>query len=175
MELNDRSKATVEELHRQTDIYLKDTLNLEVLSIEKSIDTLETIELRDMTAIITLCGVSSFSIAFSFNLKLSYEILRIQSQEHGLDINEDEFVSYSKYAIAEMANIILGLSCTQLQEDGQLLTISPPLVLEKSCILHRPKVASFSQLTIKTNFGDFDVNCITPSTLFDNNLNINHE
>ncbi len=175
MELNDRSEATVEELHRQTEIYLKDTLNLEVISIDKAIDTLEIIELRDITAIITLCGVSSFSIAFSFNLKLSYEILRIQSQVHGLGIEENDYVSYSKYAIAEMANIILGLSCAQLQENSQLLTISPPLILEKSCKLHRPKDASFSQLTIKTNFGDFDVNCIAPSTIFDNKLNINHE
>jgi CheY-specific phosphatase CheX len=175
MELNNRSEATVEELHRQTVIYLKETLNLEVFSIEKLIDTLETIELREITAIITLSGVNSFSIAFSFNTKLSYEILRIQSHEHGLDIDESEYVSYSKYAIAEMANIILGLSCAQLQEESQLLTISPPLVLEKSCKLHRPKKASFSQLTIKTNFGDFDVNCIAPSTIFNNNLNINHE
>jgi CheY-specific phosphatase CheX len=175
MDLNYRSEATIKELHRQTEFYLKETLSLEVLSIKQSIETLETIALRDMTAIITLCGLSCYSIAFSFNRKLSYEILRIQSQEHGLDIDEHDYNSYSKYAIAEMANIILGLSCNDLQENGQLLTISPPLVIEKAEELHRPKNASFSQLTINTNFGDFDVNCIAPATFFDNHLTNNLE
>jgi|APCry1669193181_1035450.scaffolds.fasta_scaffold15175_3 CheY-specific phosphatase CheX len=169
MDLNYRLEATIEALQKETEIYLKDSLKLQVVSSQKTIETLETIEMRDMTVIIVLNGAIGFSIAFSFNRALSAEILKIEMSAYGLAIKESEYVLYIQSAIAEMVNIIIGRSCTLLQEEGKLINITTPMVIEKTGKLHRPKDASFSQLTIKTNYGEFDVNCIAPSIIFDKN------
>jgi|GEM_PF-3308407 len=169
MDINYRLEATIEALHQETEFYLKQSLKLDVVSSQKTLESLETIEMRDMTVIIVLNGAIGFSIAFSFGRDLSAEILRIESAAYGLVIKESEYVKYIQAAIAEMVNVIIGRSCTLLQEEGRLINITTPMVIEKSGKLHRPKDASFSQLTIKTNYGEFDVNCIAPSIIFDKN------
>jgi len=116
MDLNYRLEATIEALQKETEIYLKDSLKLQVVSSQKTIETLETIEMRDMTVIIVLNGAIGFSIAFSFNRALSAEILKIEMSAYGLAIKESEYVLYIQSAIAEMVNIIIGRSCTLLQE-----------------------------------------------------------
>ncbi len=60
MDLNYRLEATIEALQKETEIYLKDSLKLQVVSSQKTIETLETIEMRDMTVIIVLNGAIGF-------------------------------------------------------------------------------------------------------------------
>lgn len=165
MELHHRLSDTIDAVHRQTEFYLTKELGIKVLSTEVSTHTVESITLHELTSIIALGGAISFSIAFSFDQKISAEILKIETA--GLDIKPEEISEYTKATVAEMANIILGHCCTQMQETEKLITMSVPMVIERAGMLHRPHDASFSRICFTTNLGAFDINCVAPTSLFE--------
>jgi chemotaxis protein CheY-P-specific phosphatase CheC len=88
-----------------------------------------------------------------------------------MEIAPDEVEEFKKAAVAEIMNIVIGHSTTDLQDMSKgIIHITPPTVLTLIKTIPRLQDAEFYQGTIETDFGTLDIFLIGPKHLFSEEL-----
>jgi len=146
-----------------TKAYFEDWLKIEFLSVKVSSGDVDVISPRDLTAIIGMFGSTNIIIVISLQHDLVNAILAQETA--GLDIPRDELDLYRHDVIAELANIVLGHSTKTFGNQGEVIKISPPMVVEGPNNFRRPKGAIYTCFSCRTVPGMLDVYCISPKDL----------
>jgi CheY-specific phosphatase CheX len=155
---------------KRTIAYLADEISLPVTTNKMVIGNLDVLELRDITTIVGTGGPVSLLIAYCFDRGLLEHLCRTLTLH--LNIAPHEYELFLRETAAEMVNIVLGHATADLAEEGNDVTLSPPVVLEGGRRIHRPKKAMFATLELSTIYGILDIYFIGPPELFDQRLNI---
>jgi CheY-specific phosphatase CheX len=146
-----------------TKAYFQDWLKIEFLSVKVSSGDVDVISPRDITAVIGMFGETKITIAISLENDLVSAILAQETA--GLGIKGDELDFYRNDVIAELANLVLGHSTKNFANQGEIIKISPPMVIEGENNFRMPKGAVFSCFSCRTVPGILDVYCISPKDM----------
>ena len=161
-------KTVIASLVGRTKCYLADEIGIEVTAVQEVIGALDSLKLKEFTAIIGVGGGLGLLIAFSFPRKLVdilYERLTADIQ-----VPPGEEALYRGSTVAEVANIIIGNCTADFAGHGEQVSISPPVLLEGTKQIHRLKDAMFDCISMVTAHGCFDIDLVGPHEMFDARL-----
>lgn len=130
---------------------------------------LDSLTLLDMTAIIGMGGSVNLLIAFSFQEGLIDTLYRHMTSE--FEVNPDEVEMYREAAAGEVVNTILGHCTMDLQQaEGPIISMTPPVILDRVKTIRRMKNAMFYTQTMHTVTGCMAISLVGPRELFDTHL-----
>ena len=156
-------------LERRTLTFAARELNLPARVTDCRPQGVDSLRLRDVTALVSLGPCLDLYIAYSFAGGLISRITGRFIAE--LDLPPEDEPNYVQESARELVNIIVGNSTAELERDGGALHLSPPSVLIGSRqIPHRPGV-EFGIVSLGFEAGDLDIACLGPQHLFDSALN----
>ena len=130
------SKDLKEIITRHTRAYLENELGLaidEVIDLSGAGDN--TLQLRDYSVVIGMGGSVNILAAFSFDRSLAIGLLDVLSE--GFEIAEEEHEEYLRANLAEIVNMILGFSTSDLASEDQAVTLTPPPRVRQPCTIVR--------------------------------------
>jgi len=161
--------AVVKVVERRTVDFLRDELDLTVKGISRRLLNEESIELRELTAIVGVGSRTGLYIAYSYDASLIRAMTARFAAE--LTVTPEEEGLYMRETASEVVNVIVGNCTADLARQGGLVTLSPPvLALGARTIQGRPKTA-VAILTLTYPEGAMDVVFVGPKLLFDDHLN----
>jgi CheY-specific phosphatase CheX len=165
----DHEIATVMEVveHRTVE-FLRDELGLEVDGIERRQRCEGPVVLRSMTAIVGVGSRAGLYIAYSYDNSLIRAMTKRYTAELSIAPEEEEL--YVQDTASEIVNIIVGNSTADLARRGELITLSPPVLVVGACTIQGPRQTTIAALTLRYPEGALDVAFVGPQLLFDNHL-----
>jgi CheY-specific phosphatase CheX len=156
-------------VERRTVSFLKDELGLTAASIDRRLLFEDRIVLRSVTAIVGVGSGDGLYIAYSYDESLIRAMTKRYTAE--LSISPDEEDLYMRETASDVVNVIVGNCTAEFVRRGDLVTLSPPvLMLGAQTIQGRPQTA-IKALTLHFPEGALDVAFVGPRRLFDDHLN----
>jgi CheY-specific phosphatase CheX len=162
-------KTVAAALADRTRSYLAAQAGIEVTGAHVATDDVDQLKLRHATAVIGVGGSIGMLIAFSLSRSLVdalYERLTA-----GFDIRPEQEADFRAAVVTEIANVIIGNCTEDFADEGERVSLSPPVLLEDSKSIHRMKNARFGTVMMETRHGPFDIHMIGPRNMFDAQLN----
>ena len=150
--------------------YLQDEIHLGIDRTKSSTGSVNTLNLRAITAVVCTGGPIRLIIAFSFDRRVLERLREVATRDFVVEPHEHEL--FLRETAAEVTNFILGHATADLEEEGCHVTLSSPVVIDASRRIHRPKKAMFATLELRTAFGIIDMDFIGPPDMFDQHLNV---
>jgi CheY-specific phosphatase CheX len=161
--------AVVGIVERRTIDFLRDELGFSVESISRRLHHEESVELRELTAIVGVGSHKGLYIAYSYDASLIAAMTKRFAAE--LTIAPEEEGLYMRETASEVVNVIVGNCTNDLVRRGDTVTLSPPvLAVGARTIQGRPKTA-IATLTLNYPEGALEVAFVGPKLLFDDHLN----
>jgi len=162
-------RTLMDVMTRRTINFLTDELEIELQSRGDLQDSTHKIELLHLTSIMGIEGHIGVFLAFSFDEGLIHNAL--ESFADDIDIDEEEKDLYLEEAAMEILNTIVGNATADLGEKGNIITLSPPIIVSEARSVLRHKKARFYSVNLQTSAGELQIHCIGPKELFDDKLN----
>ena len=150
--------------------YLQEEIVLTVSRAKPRTGNMDSLQLRDVTAVVCTDGPVKLLISFSFQRPLLEHVREVVTAK--LNVLPEERELFLRETAAEIVNFILGHATADLAEEGNDMKLSPPIVLDEEKNILRPKKAIFTSIEMATAHGILDINFVGPSELFDQKLNI---
>ncbi len=161
--------AVLSVVEQRTIAFLRSELGLVADSIDRRLRHEERIVLRSVTAIVGVGSADGLYIAYSYDESLIRAMTKRYTAE--LSIAPEDENLYMRETASDVVNIIVGNCTADLARRGDLITLSPPvLMLGARTIQGRPKTA-IAALTLQFSDGTLDVAFVGPRHLFDEHLN----
>lgn len=157
----------------RTRAYFQDELGLAVTKAKPVIGTIDSLNLRGVTAVVCAGGPVRLMIAFSFDRALLVWLRNLAIRDIEVGLHEREL--FLRETAAETTNFILGHATADLAEEGNDVTLSPPVIINEGRRIYRPKKAMFASIELSTVYGIVDIDFIGPMELFDQRLNVLNE
>jgi CheY-specific phosphatase CheX len=166
----DQEIATVlKVVEKRTIAFLQSELGLVADEIDRRLRHEECVVLRSITAIVGVGSVAGLYIAYSYDDSLIRAMTKRYTAE--LSIGPDEEDLYMRETASDVVNVIVGNCTADLAQRGDVITLSPPvLMLGARTIQARPKT-TVAALTLRFPQGALDVTFVGPRLLFDDHLN----
>jgi CheY-specific phosphatase CheX len=161
--------AVIEVVEQRTIAFLRDELGLVADGVDRRLLREEHVVLRAMTAIVGVGSGDGLYIAYSYDEPL----IRVITKRYtvGLIIPAGEEDLYARETASDVVNVIIGNCTADLAKRGELITLSPPVLMEGArTIRGRPKT-TIAALTLRFPEGALDVAFVGPKLLFDDQLN----
>ncbi|KIM00362.1 Chemotaxis regulator - transmits chemoreceptor signals to flagelllar motor components CheY [Paramagnetospirillum magnetotacticum MS-1] len=153
--------------------YLQEEIGLKVSRAKPRTGNVDSLQLRDITAVVCTDGPIKLMIVFSFQRVLLEHIREVVTAR--LKVLPEERELFLRETAGETVNFILGHATADLAETGNVMHLSPPSILDEERNILRPKKAIFTTIEMATSHGILDINFIGPSELFDQKLNVIEE
>lgn len=149
--------------------YMADEFEIDATVKQLVSGEITALTLREMTSIIGIGGAVDLFMAFSFEQSLIQALY--DKMTEGMEISEEEAAEMKNATAAEIINIIAGHCTTDLQDmDSEIISITPPTVLNLVKTVPKMERAIFHLRTITTASGDLDIYLIGPRELFSDHL-----
>lgn len=161
--------SVIEVVEQRTMMFLRDELGLVVESVERCLRHKESLVLRAMTAIVGVGSQAGFYIAYTYDDSL----IRAMARRHtvGLPIAPEEEELYARETASDVVNIIVGNCTTDFAQRGELISLSPPVLLTGARTIHGSRDTTIASLTLCFSEGTLDVAFVGPRLRFDDQLN----
>ena len=167
--LDQEITAVVKVVEQRTIAFLKEQLDLSIEKISRRLLHDETVVLRQMTAIVGVGSRTGLYIAYSYDESLIRAMTARYTAELSIPPGEEDL--YMRETASDVVNVIVGNCTAELARQGEIITLSPPvLALGARTIQGRPNTA-IATLTLKYPQGSVDVVFVGPKLLFDDHLN----
>jgi CheY-like chemotaxis protein/CheY-specific phosphatase CheX len=150
--------------------YLQEEIGLTVTRARPRTGNMETLRLRDITAVACTDGPVKLIIAFSFQRPLLEHIREVVTA--AIDVRPEERELFLRETAAETVNFILGHATADLAEEGNDVLLTPPVILDGERDIPRPRRAIFTSIEMPTSHGTLEIDFVGPPELFDHRLNI---
>ena len=150
----------IESVVRRTILFLVDEAAIKVGDVKYDLTDVKKLQLKELTAIITLEDIEKMTIAFTYDRKLINEIFSGYSQ--GIEIDESEVDLYIEETAGDMINIVLGNVLAEFQQNGRVFTLSTPIIVNEAKSIARYKKHKFYTAELATDPGTMAIFCITP-------------
>lgn len=155
-------------VEQRTIAFLRDELGLVANGVDRRLHYEESIVLRAMSAIVGVGSRAGLYIAYSYDDSLIRAITKRYTAE--LSIGPDEEDLYMRETASDVVNVIVGNCTADLAQRGEVVTLSPPvLMLGARTIQGRPKT-TIATLTLRFPEGTLELAFVGPRTLFDDQL-----
>jgi CheY-specific phosphatase CheX len=128
----------------------------------------ERLRFRCVTAVVGVGERLNLLAAFSFDRSLADSLF--EAATAGLGIAADEERLMLREATAEATNIILGHSTADFAEDGELITLSVPIVMTGTKDLRLPDGVALRGAILPTGCGALDISLVWPRDRLDESL-----
>lgn len=166
---NNNVEEVMQSAIARTCSYFETEFGIGVTAVDVDMGNLDSLALLDMTAIIGMGGLVNLLIAFSFQDGLINALYQRMTSD--IQVQPDEVDMYREAAAGEVVNTILGHCTIDLQKlDRQGISMTPPVILDRTKTIRRMKNSMFYSQSLKTTFGRMSINLVGPLELFDINL-----
>ena len=133
-----------------------------------SVEDVDQLVLHDVTAIVGVRGINNIRIAVSFEQAVLDEIMSRYTADISVPANQTQL--YRRETAAEIVNILVGHCTIDFQKPDMLISLTPPVIVERPRSIQRPAGAVFKRLALRTEFGPLDINFVGPGELLDEQL-----
>lgn len=155
--------AVMEIVERRTGAFMRDHLTMMTGGINHRLHQTEGFTLRAMTTIVSVGSETGFYIAFSYDEPLIQSVFRRYTAELTIAPEEEGF--YVKETAADIINVIIGNCTADLAQQGNLIKLSPPIVMVGGGKIHGRKDATVAALTLPFDEGALDLAFVGPKRL----------
>ena len=131
----------------RTRAYFQDEIGLAVTKAKPVIGTIDTLNLRKVTAVVCAEGPVRLMIAFSFDRVLLERLREVVTRSLQIGSHERELFLHD--TAAEITNFILGHATADLAEEGNDVVLSPPVIISEGRSIYRPKKAMFASIELE--------------------------
>ena len=169
MKINPWVAAVVASTLARTRSYFEEEFGIAVADISQDSDPVVTPDSHGLTAIVGVGGAVSLLIAFSFEQGLR-DVLYARMTD-GMDVPAAEEEAYRSSVAGEIINTIIGNCTSDLQNNGEAISLTPPMIVDSIKHVHRMKDAVFISRSLHSEFGRVDIHLVGPGELFDKSPN----
>lgn len=162
VEGHDRLMAAI---HRRLADFLAQEIGIEARQSSLEDSSVQRLDLRPVTSILSVEGNIRMMVAFSFEQPLIEHILEVYSE--GIEVADDEHEIMIESTAAEVINIVVGNATADVQVPGALLSISPPVVMGDAKSITRHRGTQFSAVDLMTGAGAVKVYFVFPRERLD--------
>ncbi|HEY1614347.1 MAG TPA: chemotaxis protein CheX [Rhizomicrobium sp.] len=160
-------------VEQRTVAFLRDELGMEAVGVDHQLLQDEAVILRAVTAIVGVGSRAGLYIAYSYDATLIRAMTKAYTAE--LSYAPEDEALYMRETASDIVNVIVGNCTAELAKRGELITLSPPvLMVGARTIQGRPKTA-IAAVTFRFPEGALDVAFVGPKLLFDDYLNYRGE
>jgi len=171
-QLDQQLSTVIEVIEKRTITFLHDQFGFVADRIDHCLTKTESVVLRSMTAIVGVgIGIGSgagLHIAYSYDDSLIRAMMKLYTA--GLSIGSEEEELYTRETASDIVNVIVGNSTADLAGRGELITLSPPVLMVGARTIHARRDAAFSALTLTFPMGVLEVMFVGPKIRFDDHL-----
>jgi len=160
-------------VEQRTVTFMHDELGLSPASIDRHTHHAKSIVLRPITAIVGVGSRAGLYIAYSYDLSLIRAMTRRYTS--GLGVADDAEEVWICETASDVVNVIVGNSTTDLAKRGELITLSPPVLIAGARTIQGHDESTIAALTIAYPEGALDIAFVGPRILFDDHLNLQVE
>jgi CheY-specific phosphatase CheX len=164
-----RLETVIEAVAKHASHYLKHEARIENIITRKSVEGAQALPLEYYTAMIGIGGSAGFLVALSYSPELSEALF--QHTTAGLLIPPEQRQMYLNGTLTEVANVILGHAVPDAAPSGDMVAISPPVILEGAKFLHLAQDARFGSIAIASSRGALNIHLVSVQTIVDHYLN----
>lgn len=135
--------------------YIEHELGLRVAAGDPATVDLHRVQLRDVTSMVGIGGDINAFVALSFDGALIDHISAALTG--GIDVSDMDAQELREDAAGEVANTIAGNSTANLADDGQALSLTPPVAFANTKSVCRDRDATCWTVAFQTDGGGLDV------------------
>jgi CheY-specific phosphatase CheX len=161
-------KAFLDALTARTAAFFADELGIATVPPVFHFDEVQKLDLRHLTAILSATGQLKLYLAYSFDAALIEEAFAAYTA--GLDIAEDEREDAVQETAGDIINIIVGNALSDVSGSGQVIALSPPIILTEAKSVMRHRGAKFASSELTAAAGSLAIHLIGPGELFNDAL-----
>ena len=161
--------AVMEVVEQRTIAFFRDELGLVPLAVNREVHHEKSLALRAVTAIVGVGARAGLHIAYSYDDAL----IRAMTKRHtaGLSYPADEEGLYIRETASDVVNIIVGNSTGDLAQRGELITLSPPVLMDGARTIQGRRDSTIAAVTLCFAEGALDIAFVGPRILLDDHLN----
>jgi CheY-specific phosphatase CheX len=157
-------------VEQRTVAFMRDELGLAPTTIERHTHHEKSVVLRPITAIVGVGSRAGLYIAYSYDVSLIRAMTRKYTS--GLDLANSSEELYIRETASDIVNVIVGNSTADLARRGELITLSPPVLVVGARTIQGRDESTIAALTLRFSEGALDVAFVGPRILFDDHLNL---
>ena len=166
----DKLSKVMRSVLKQTESHLLTEYDVACIGVKTVLGNYTVLALREVTVIVALGGALNILVVMSFELPLLFRLFSVDTAD--MRIKQDEQEIYIRETAVEFANIILGHSLADLEEDGLTASLSPPVVIHEPHNIHRPDNAMFARISLTTDAGAVEIDFVGSRELFDEKIDV---
>jgi CheY-specific phosphatase CheX len=148
--------------------FLRDQFGFVADRIDHCVTRNESVVLRSMTAIVGVGSGAGLYIAYSYDDSLIRAMPKLYTA--GLSIASEEEELYLRETASDIVNVIVGNSTANLARRGEIINLSPPVLMVGARTIQGRRDTAFAALTLSFSVGVLDVMFVGPKSRFDDHL-----
>jgi hypothetical protein len=150
-------------VEQRTVAFMLEHLTMKTGGTDHRLHHAEGFTLRAMTAVVSVGSETGFYIAFSYDEPLIEAVFRRYTAE--LSISPEQEAFYLKETAADIINVIIGNATADLASQGNLIKLSPPIVMVGGGKIYGRGDATVAALTLPFDEGALDLAFVGPKQL----------
>jgi CheY-specific phosphatase CheX len=169
VQLDHELATVIEVVEQRTIAFMKDQLGLKASAIERRLLHKEPVVLRAMTAIVGVGSKAGLYIAYSYDQSLIRAMMKRYTE--GLTVSPEEEDLYIRDTASDVVNVIVGNCTADLAKRKELITLSPPVLVDGARTIQGRNETTIAALTLRFLEGELDIAFVGPRIMFDDQLN----
>jgi CheY-specific phosphatase CheX len=157
---DDEAKSFIEIVVDIAETILKNEANLDAMREEFFINNVNQLDLKDITAMISIDDKFKMNLIFSFDEKLLDYIFK--NYTAGLNFEEEEHEFMLGETAGDIINVVLGLSIGRYAASRRVFNLSPPIVVNKARSITRYKDTRLYAANIISQYGNMSLFVVAP-------------
>jgi len=149
-------KEVLKAIIHQVEIFMRDEMKIET-KFEGEYRSVDRVELKKYTTTIGIGGTLNLLFYATYNELLLETMTRRFA--YG-EITEDEFAILRDSAAGEIANIIIGHAISHFPNQGQGVSITPPVTIEDGKSIVKTNGTAIISAMLSTPYGNIEMNVI---------------
>jgi CheY-specific phosphatase CheX len=160
-------------VEQRTIAFMHDELGLSPSGIDRLTHHAKSVVLRPITAIVGVGSRAGLYIAYSYDVSLIRAMTKRYTSELGVGDDAEEV--WIRETASDVVNVIVGNSTADLAKLGELVTLSPPVLVVGARTIQGRDETTIAALTMNFPEGALDIAFVGPRILFDDRLNLQVE
>ena len=169
LELDQEIAAVVEVVVKRTVSFMREELGVAPTGVKRHGGRPESLQLRDVTAIVGVGSRSGLYIAFSYDDSLIRAMMRRYTADLGVAPDEEEL--YVQETASDIVNVIVGNCTAELSKRREPVSLSPPVLMVGARTITGRPGTTVATLTLQFQEGLLDLAFVGPKVMFDEHLN----
>ncbi|MFQ3619610.1 MAG: chemotaxis protein CheX [Spirochaetales bacterium] len=133
-------------------------------------DSLDRVDLKELTSILTVEDRLKLIVAFSFDRRLIEAVF--EGYTMGLSVSPEEKEAIVEETAGDCINLVVGNALLDFQLPGYAFTVSTPIIINEGKSIQRYKQSHITRGEIVTERGKMFVLCITPGIYYKKTLEL---